>query len=345
MIVLYIIGWIITIPREVLIFLLFIIVPLIAIYAVYKGDTIKIKKIDLNFKNLSENVRFILISDLHIGAIRGNRLLKQIVKKINNPENGKIDFVLIAGDIADGSSKIDSKSFEILAESKAPLFFTPGNHDFYPGINNVVDAAKAASITTLSNDCIGIKGVQLIGIPFAWQQYAHEIDGINTNISKKVEKTNNNHNDNKENNNYNVNNNFNVNNNLNENNNFNEDNNFNENNLKTSRLNAFSVDSINKGFDFDKIDSNKVSILMYHVPIGWDMFKSKGIDLMVSGHTHGGQFFPFNFVVKRLFPYLRGLYEDDGSFLYVSDGIGTLSPPMRLGTNAEMTVFHLKKER
>ena len=70
--------------------------------------------------------------------------------------------------------------------------------------------------------------------------------------------------------------------------------------------------------------------------------KKAGVDIQLSGHTHAGQFYPFNLFVKMMFPYLRGLYEKEGSYLYVSQGTGTLGPPMRLGSRCEITLLNLE---
>ncbi|MFA6133889.1 MAG: metallophosphoesterase [Phycisphaerae bacterium] len=64
--------------------------------------------------------------------------------------------------------------------------------------------------------------------------------------------------------------------------------------------------------------------------------------IQLSGHTHGGQVFPFQVISRRIYPYYRGLYDlSDGSSLYVNIGAGTWGPPIRLGAPAEVTVFTL----
>jgi Predicted phosphohydrolases len=97
-----------------------------------------------------------------------------------------------------------------------------------------------------------------------------------------------------------------------------------------------------KNIDYDQ---NKPTLLLYHLPSEFKAAKDAGIDLQLSGHTHAGQFFPFNHVVKRMFPYIRGLYENQGSFLYVSQGTGTLLPPMRLGSRCEITLINLTVQK
>lgn len=84
------------------------------------------------------------------------------------------------------------------------------------------------------------------------------------------------------------------------------------------------------------------TILLHHLPTEWDTARKRGVDLQLSGHTHGGQFYPFNLIVRWMFPYFSGLYENSGSYLYVSEGTGTWGPPMRLGSSNEIVVFKLK---
>jgi predicted MPP superfamily phosphohydrolase len=310
-IAMHIISWIVQIPNTVFIIVLFILVPLISVYAVYNANKIKINNINLSFDNLFEDLKFIHISDLHIGAIRGDRLLNNIVNKINSNDLKDADFVVITGDLADGSSPIDLNSFKALANSKVPIFFTLGNHDFYPGIDDVIGAVESANITVLSNQFVEIKGTQLLGIPFGREGLINRpAKNIDSDSSNDLHHLINNGKNNEKNN---------------------------------GKNNEWDIEN-NKDMNFKiNIDFNKFLILLHHVPVGWELFKEIGVDLVLSGHTHGGQFLPFNFLVKRVFPYIKGLYEDNGKYLFVSEGIGTLSPPMRLATTAEMAVFHLKK--
>jgi len=82
-------------------------------------------------------------------------------------------------------------------------------------------------------------------------------------------------------------------------------------------------------------------ILMYHTPIEWEEARAHEVNLMLSGHTHNGQIFPFTLLVKLAFPYINGLYEEDGKYLHVSPGTGTWGPPMRLGSRNQITIINL----
>lgn len=68
-------------------------------------------------------------------------------------------------------------------------------------------------------------------------------------------------------------------------------------------------------------------------------------DLQLSGHTHGGQIFPFNYLVKRQYPLLSGLHDlGEGSKIYINRGTGTWGPPMRIFAPPEITVIELVRK-
>jgi len=80
-------------------------------------------------------------------------------------------------------------------------------------------------------------------------------------------------------------------------------------------------------------------VLLYHRPDGFDAAAARGIPLMLAGHTHAGQLIPFNFLVKRIYPRMRGLHALNGSRLYVSPGTGTWGPILRIGSRSGITLF------
>lgn len=91
-----------------------------------------------------------------------------------------------------------------------------------------------------------------------------------------------------------------------------------------------------------------VNILLNHNPNSFDRAAELGIDLMLSGHTHGGQL-SLELVHRGLCfsrlatPYISGRYEKAGSQVYVNRGIGTISFPIRLGARPEITVLELTR--
>jgi uncharacterized protein len=91
-----------------------------------------------------------------------------------------------------------------------------------------------------------------------------------------------------------------------------------------------------------KINNEKPSIMLYHLPRELHTVSNAGIGLQLSGHTHAGQMFPFNFLVRLMFRFMHGIYKYNGTYLYVSPGTGTWGPPMRLGSRCEITLINLK---
>ncbi len=89
---------------------------------------------------------------------------------------------------------------------------------------------------------------------------------------------------------------------------------------------------------------NKLLILLAHQPAAIDEAAAHGVDLQLSGHTHGGQIWPFTYLVYLQQPYTKGLYRysDTETQIYVSPGTGFWGPPMRLGTSAEITHITLR---
>lgn len=87
--------------------------------------------------------------------------------------------------------------------------------------------------------------------------------------------------------------------------------------------------------------SDTFKVLLYHRPDSAEAAAAWGVDLMLTGHTHRGQIFPFNFLVKKVFPRLYRSYAIDQMQLYVSPGTGTWGPVMRLGSKCEITSFEL----
>ena len=85
---------------------------------------------------------------------------------------------------------------------------------------------------------------------------------------------------------------------------------------------------------------NLFNLVLTHKPDIWDNIKDQN-ELMLSGHTHNGQIFPFNLIVKLKFKYVYGLYKNLNSNLYVSSGAGCWGPKIRIGTSNEIINFKL----
>lgn len=242
--------------------LLLILVVGLFIYGYYNAHNPQITERTLYLDDLDEEIDIIHLSDIHVGSIRTPSILKKIVAKINALD---ADAVIISGDLADGSNRIQPNDFEEFEKVKVPVIFTPGNHDYYTGIENVFNACENAGIMILDNNQTKIGGLNVYGIGFG-------SDETDFNVAED------------------------------------------ENNL-----------------------------LILHIPHNVDEYYEMGFDVILSGHTHGGQFYPANLWVGAVFPLLRGLYEHDGKYVNVSDGAGTMGPPVRIGTKSEVGLLKLRK--
>lgn len=84
-------------------------------------------------------------------------------------------------------------------------------------------------------------------------------------------------------------------------------------------------------------------LLLAHQPKSvWEAAKA-GFDLQLSGHTHGGQFWPWNLFVGLAHPFSKGLNDYENMKIYVSRGTGYWGPPMRLGVPSEITLLTLRR--
>ncbi len=90
-----------------------------------------------------------------------------------------------------------------------------------------------------------------------------------------------------------------------------------------------------------RLNPDQPSILLYHQPIHFEEAAREGIGLQLSGHIHGPQFFPMIPIARLFYPHLRGLSQSGDSHLYVSRGVGTGGPPMRLGSPPEIVFIRL----
>ena len=103
--------------------------------------------------------------------------------------------------------------------------------------------------------------------------------------------------------------------------------------------------NLRKNIEKISINPSKYSILLYHQPQDIDVAINNKIDLMLSGHTHAGQIFPFTLFVRLAYKYFYGLYDFGNTKLYVTSGTGVWGPRMRLGSQNEVVVIRLEPKK
>ena len=268
----YILGMFAHIPSEIILLLLAV-VPVLAIYNYYKAHKLVVNEKTLTFDNLDGEINIAHLSDIHFGSVRHKQIIEEVSGKLKELE-GICDIAIISGDLADGSSIVEEDDFLALRDVKMPIIFTPGNHDYYPGIENVLKACRNAEIIVLDNGSYEFKNLNIYGLTFSFGD-----------------------------------------------------------------IEMPTVDEVK-----NSIKPGKINIINYHVPSNWEEFSSLGFDMQLSGHTHGGQFYPVVWFGNRMFGYNKGLFKNNiGKYLHVTTGVGSMDTPMRWGTDSEIVVLKLKK--
>lgn len=269
-IVIYLVGSFVDLSFEMNLALLAI-VPILGVYNYYKAHKLVVNEKVITLNNLDRDINIAHLSDVHFGSVRHRQIIGLIADKLKELED-TCELAIISGDLADGSSIVEENDFEALSEVGMPIIFTPGNHDFYPGIKNVIAACENAGIIVLDNDSIELNGLNIFGLTFSFGD--REVPQIDESL----------------------------------------------------------------------IRNDKVNILNYHVPYNWKEFSGLGFDIQLSGHTHGGQFYPVLWFANRMFEYNMGLFRNDlGKYIHVTTGVGSMDTPMRWGTDSEIVVLKLKK--
>lgn len=269
----YLMGMFIDIPLEI-IYILLAIVPILGVYNYYKAHKLVINEEIIELNDLTNEIDIVHLSDVHFGSVRHKEIISKITSKLNELENS-CDIVIISGDLADGSSVVEENDFIEFKDIDMPIIFTPGNHDYYPGIEDVIRACRNAGIIVLDNDNLVFKNLNIYGLPYS-------IGEIEMPTEDEIK---------------------------------------------------------------SKINPNMVNIINYHVPFNWDEFSDLGFDIQLSGHTHGGQFYPAVYFAWRMFKYNMGLFKNDsGKYLHVTTGVGSMDTPMRWGTDSELVILKLRKK-
>ena len=272
-IIIYLIGSFINIPTKINYFLLAV-VPVLGVYNFYKAHKLVVNERVLNLDNLDTEINIVHLSDVHFGAVRHKEIIRRVVDKLKELESS-CDIVIISGDLADGSSVVEPNDFDAFREVGIPIVFTPGNHDFYPGIESVIEACRNAGIIVLDNDKLEFENLNIYGLTYSFED-----------------------------------------------------------------IEMPTCDEIR-----DSLNPDLVNIINYHVPFHWEEFSSMGFDIQLSGHTHGGQFYPAINFTNLMFKYNKGLFKNDlGKCLHVTTGVGSMDTPMRWGTDSELVILRLRKK-
>ncbi len=211
-----------------------------------------------------------LVSDIHLGPVNGESLMRRIVAKLADLQP---DIVFVVGDLYDGTkveARAVSSSWKDL-DTPFGAYFVTGNHEEFGDPGEYIEAVEAAGIRVLDNEKITLDGLQVVGVND--RDLAHP-----------------------------------------------------------ERLRSI--------LESADISRNRASILLAHTPHRLAVAEEAGISLQLSGHTHGGQIFPFTWLTQRIFGlYTSGLNRFGEMLIYTSTGVGTWGPQLRVGTKPEIVLI------
>ena len=253
-----------------------------------------------------EGLRIVQLSDLHIGSTFGGDWLAEVVRRVNALEP---DFVLITGDLADGTPERISQHLRPLLDVRARygVLAAPGNHDYYSGLAPWVRTWRSWGLPFLLNEHLDFRVdgrlVRVAGVtdPCAvlFRSLGPSMGPPDTRRALHSVYT--------------------------------------EGNAGQTEAASLSADGSAPA---------DLTILLAHRPGEAEQNAALGVDLQLSGHTHGGQFFFLFPLVSRMNRGFRsGLYRAGSMPLYVSPGTGMWGyVPMRFGSRSEISLLELRKE-
>jgi predicted MPP superfamily phosphohydrolase len=249
--------------------IVFSMVSLVVIGGHINALWINVKEIPLTIHKKvsgSPEVKILMASDIHLGALIGERREKHLLDII---QEQKPDLVLLCGDLVDGEiAPVLRKNLgRHIQEIKTPLgvYAILGNHEYIGGIEKTLPYLQSIHIRVLLDETITLpNGIQLVG------RNDHSA-GRGPNAPKPL----------------------------------------------ANLLSGIEPFNLNEASDAK-------------------------VDLHLSGHTHDGQLWPFNYLTEAIFELSWGLMKKDDTNFYVSSGFGTWGPTVRIGNRPEVVVFKLK---
>jgi predicted MPP superfamily phosphohydrolase len=254
----------------------------VTLFGIWHSYNLKTTSIEVPIKGITEEVRAVHISDIHVGHFRGQKFIRKIVEASIGLE---ADAVFLTGDLYDGKIKLNTDVIAPFEQLEIPIYFVEGNHDGYTDSERIKQELRESGIIVLENEVTHWGEFQIIGL----DHMPADSQAVDMHAT----------------------------------------------------LDRATIKDILPTLEIEK---ERPSILLHHSPVGIKYASEQGIDLYLAGHTHAGQLFPINLIAKLMFPYNKGLYEYDGTRIFVSQGTGTFGPPLRVGTRSEVAVIILMPE-
>jgi uncharacterized protein len=259
---------------------------IITVYGYFnaRSPNINTVNIEVNKSNAElSDLKVVLITDIHMGAMVGNSRVKEMVEIINSLEP---DIVIFGGDLVDHNPRY-MKTYNMgeyfsKIRSRFGVFAVTGNHEFIGDPEKSIGYMEQFGVKYLRDTMITIAG--------------------NIRIAGRDDKDK----------------------------------------VRFTGVKRKGLDAVLSGARRDDI-----IILVDHQPVEYNIVQQAGIDLMLSGHTHRGQLWPFKYITSTVYPNDYGLQKNGNTYFYTSSGYGTWGPPVRTGNRSEVVVIniHFKGKR
>ena len=256
----------------------------ITAYGTHEADQVAITETTVASPDVpasADGLRVALITDLHVGPIRGAELTQRVVDLV---EGADVDLVVLGGDLADGTVRHVGETLDPLGDLTAPTYAVTGNHEYISGEPEAwVEEWERLGITALRNASERLpEGIVMAGVEDASGASDRYEGGLPPDFEAALE-------------------------------------------------GAAPDDFV---------------LLAAHQPaeaaeVPDDLVES--VDLVVSGHTHGGQLWPFGYAVLAEQGTIAGLDEIDDIRVLTSRGAGAWGPPLRVLAPPEVPVITLQR--
>ena len=250
-------------------------IALVLAFVAWIGGYVRPRTVELEveLRNLPASADGLVVAhltDLHLGALIGERRLRSVIEQIDDM---KPDIIAVTGDLVDGDAGTVEEMVPVLQTLTAPrgVYSILGNHEIYAGQDRCRQLMRDSGFRVLDNAAVEITpGLWIAGVPDSGR--GPGTDGLDGALESALA---------------------------------------------------------------DAGESAAV-IFLQHSPGNEEATSAAGAGLMLNGHTHGGQIWPFHYMVLRAYPHLAGVRKIGDMTQVVSRGAGRWGAPMRLFAPSEI---------
>lgn len=278
-------------------------------YGLREARQVRVERREITLDRLDpalDGVTIAAVSDIHLGPINDRPFLADVVRRINAE---RPDLVTVVGDLVDGSVAELGAAAGPLADLEAPAYFVTGNHEYFSGAQEWCDFLPTLGVRVLRNERVAVgrlgsggPGAAPGGPGSGPGRPGAAPAGPGSGPTFDL--------------------------------------------AGIDDRTAVRAELPGHGANLDAAmagrDPSRPVVLLCHQPVLVDQAARHDVDLMIAGHTHGGQFLPLGYVVLLDQPVMSGLTRAGRTWLYVTRGVGFWGPPVRVGAPPEITLLTLR---